>query len=101
MSVKTSKKIPNDKYYTEDALAEYCVRKTYEILGSNWDRIIEPAAGAGAYLKYLPQGTLAFDIAPEADGIETADYRTVELPYIERSLVIGNPPFGRANKLSV
>ena len=96
-----SKKISNDKYYTEDALAKHCVDKTYEIIGDDWDRVIEPSAGAGAYLKYLPKDTLAYDIAPEAEGIITADYRTVELPYMEKSLVISNPPFGRANKLSV
>ena len=94
-------KIAYDKYYTEDELAKYCVEKTYEVLGAEWDRIIEPSAGAGAYLKYLPENTLAYDILPEAPGIITADYREVQLPYIERSLVIGNPPFGRANKLSV
>lgn len=94
-------KISNDKYYTEDQLAQYCVNKTFEILGSDWDRIIEPSAGAGNFLKHLPAGTLAYDIAPEADGITMADYREVKLPYIKRSLVIGNPPFGRANKLSV
>jgi hypothetical protein len=94
-------KIAYDKYYTEDELARYCVEKTYEVLGTEWDRIIEPSAGAGAYLKYLPENTLAYDILPEAPGIETADYREVQLPYMERSLVIGNPPFGRANKLSV
>lgn len=94
-------KIEKDKYYTEDSLAQYCVNKTFEILGSNWDRIIEPSAGAGAYLKYLPENTLAYDIAPEASNIIESDYREVKLPYIERSLVIGNPPFGRANKLSV
>jgi hypothetical protein len=77
------------------------VNKTFEILGSNWDRIIEPSAGAGAYLKYLPENTLAYDIAPEASNIIESDYREVKLPYMERSLVIGNPPFGRANKLSV
>ena len=47
-------KIALDKYYTEDNLAKYCVEKTFEILGSDWDRIIEAAAGAGGYLKYLP-----------------------------------------------
>lgn len=94
-------KIPLDKYYTEDSLAKYCVEKTFEILGSDWDRIIEPSAGAGAYLKYLPKNTLAYDIAPEAPGIIAMDYRKVQLPYMEKSLVIGNPPFGRANKLSV
>ena len=94
-------KIALDKYYTEDNVAKYCVEKTFEILGSDWDRIIEAAAGAGAYLKYLPANTLAYDIAPEADGIIQADYREVKLPYMEKSLVITNPPFGRANKLSV
>lgn len=94
-------KIDKDKYYTEDSLAKYCVEKTFEVLGSQWDRIIEPSAGAGSYLKYLPEDTLAYDIAPEADNIVEADYREVRLPHIERSLVIGNPPFGRANKLSV
>lgn len=94
-------KIENDKYYTEANLAKYCIEKTFEILGDNWERIIEPSAGAGAYLEHLPEDTLAYDIAPEAPGIEQADYREVELPHIERSLVIGNPPFGRANKLSV
>ena len=94
-------KIAYDKYYTEDQLAKYCVEKTYEILGSDWDRVIEPSAGAGAYLKYLPEDTLAYDILPEADNIIVADYREIELPHLERSLVIGNPPFGRANKLSV
>lgn len=94
-------KLALDKYYTEETLAKYCVDKTFEILGSEWDRIIEPAAGAGSFLGFLPKDTLAFDILPEAEGIQKADYREVILPAMERSLVIGNPPFGRANKLSV
>ncbi len=94
-------KIKNDKYYTEDSLAKYCVNKTFEIVGNDWDRIIEPSAGAGSFLKYLPKSTIAYDILPEAEQVIQADYRDVELPFIEKSLVIGNPPFGRANKLSV
>ena len=94
-------KIDKDKYYTEESLAQYCVEKTFEILGNEWERIIEPSAGAGSYLKFLPENTIAYDIAPEAENIIQADYREVRLPHIERSLVIGNPPFGRANKLSV
>ena len=94
-------KIANDKYYTEDTLAQYCVNKTFEVIGDEWERIIEPSAGAGAYLQFLPKDTIAYDIEPEADGIIKSDYREVKLPYIEKSLVIGNPPFGRANKLSV
>lgn len=94
-------KIANDKYYTEEKIAEYCVKRTFSVLGNNWERIIEPAAGAGVFLKFLPPDTLAYDILPDVENIITADYREVKLPYKERSLVIGNPPFGRANKLSV
>ena len=65
-------KIANDKYYTEDSIAKYCVEKTFEILGEDWDRIIEPSAGAGAYLSYLPNNTLAYDILPEAPSYRCA-----------------------------
>lgn len=37
-------KIANDKYYTENSIAKYCVEKTFEILGTDWDRIIEPSS---------------------------------------------------------
>ena len=94
-------KIDKDKYYTEESLAKYCIQKTYEVIGDEWDRIIEPSAGAGAFLKFLPSDTLAYDIAPETDNVTQTDYRDVVLPYMDSSLVIGNPPFGRANKLSV
>lgn len=94
-------KIALDKYYTDPSLAERLVRTTFETIGSDWDRIIEPSAGDGNFLRYLPRETLAYDIAPEVDNTITADYREVNLPYMEKSLVIGNPPFGRANKLSV
>lgn len=94
-------KLPLDKYYTESSLAEYCVKKTYETLGRDWNRIIEPSAGNGSFLQFLPKTALAFDIEPGIEGIIKSDYRDVVLPYMEKSLVIGNPPFGRANKLSV
>ena len=94
-------KLELDKYYTEPELAQKCVNTVFQILGTDWDRIIEPSAGSGSFLAFLPDTCLSYDIKPERDGIIEADYRTIELPYLERSLVIGNPPFGRANKLSV
>lgn len=94
-------KLAYDKYYTNDSLAKYCVNKTFEVLGANWDRIIEPSAGSGSYLKYLPQNVLAYDIKPESNNIIEQDYLTLDLPYVKNTLIIGNPPFGRANKLSI
>ena len=41
-------KILNDKYYTSPELAEYCVKKTEEIIGrENITEYIEPSAGSG------------------------------------------------------
>ena len=94
-------KIALDKYYTDPDLAKYLVDKTFEILGDKWERIIEPAVGDGSFFQHLPVHTLAYDIAPDIPNAIIQDYRTVQLPHLERSLVIGNPPFGRANKMSV
>lgn len=96
-------KIENDKYYTESSLAQKCVETTYNIIGNAWERIIEPSVGDGAFLLYLPNTTIYYDIEPSENLPNTiqADFREVKLPYIQNSLVIGNPPFGRANKLSV
>ena len=93
-------KIENEKYFTPLELAEYLVQLTYDTIGTDWDRIIEPSCGDGSFLQFLPENTIAYDIEPVLPRVIQADYRTVQLPYMEKSLVIGNPPFGRGNSLS-
>ena len=93
-------KILNDKYYTSPELAEYCVRKTEEIIGKeNITEYLEPSAGSGVFLDYLPKGTLAYDIEPEdyKNRIVKADYLSLDLEYKKGRCVIGNPPFGDRN----
>ena len=64
-------KINLDKYYTPSDLAEYCVKKTKEVIGvENITEWLEPSAGAGVFLPYLDGNYLAFDIEPEAENIE-------------------------------
>jgi hypothetical protein len=95
-------KINLDKYYTPADLAEYCVKKTKEVIGEeNITEWLEPSAGAGAFLPYLDDNYLAFDIEPEAENIEQANYLELDLPYFKGRCVIGNPPFGTRNTLSV
>jgi hypothetical protein len=68
-------KIKNDKYYTPPDLAKYIVNKTKEIIGEdNIAEYIEPSAGAGVFLNYLPKGTIAYDIEPEDNRIIKQDY---------------------------
>lgn len=95
-------KLKNDKYYTPVELAKYCVEKTNEIIGKdNITEYIEPSAGAGVFLDFLDKPYLAYDIEPEDDRITKADWLTVNLPYKKGRCIIGNPPFGEHNILSV
>lgn len=95
-------KIENDKYYTDLELAKYCVNKTKEVIGEeNITEYIEPSAGAGAFLNYLPDNTIAYDIEPESNRIIKQDFLKTGLDYKKGRCVVGNPPFGRCNTLSV
>ena len=95
-------KIKNDKYYTSSDLAEYIVNKTKEIIGEdNIIEYIEPSAGAGIFLNYLDKPYIAYDIEPEDDRIIKQDFLSLELEYKKGRCIIGNPPFGRGNSLSM
>ena len=93
-------KIENDKYYTPVDLAKYCIDKTFEIIGKeNITDIIEPSAGNGSFSNQL--NCTAYDLYPEGDNIIKQDYLKLDLPYKKGRLIIGNPPYGRVNNLSV
>jgi predicted RNA methylase len=97
-----SKKIHLDKYYTSSKLAEYVVAKVKEILGeNNITEYLEPSAGNGVFLNYLPENVLAYDIDPEDARITKQDFLKLELEYKEGRCVVGNPPYGTRNTLSV
>jgi predicted RNA methylase len=89
---------PNkDQFFTDPKVAEYLVSKIENIEG--FDIIIEPSAGCGSFLKYLPSKTISYDIEPKMDGIITVDYLTTNtIP--GDVLVVGNPPFGRQSSLA-
>src|SRR5574344_1113310 len=95
-------KIELDKYYTSPELAKYCVDKTKEIIGNeNITEYIEPSAGSGVFLDYLDKPYLAYDIEPEDNRIVKQDYLNLDIKYRKGRCVIGNPPFGTRNTLSV
>jgi hypothetical protein len=95
-------KIELDKYYTSPELAKYCVEITKEIIGNdNITEYIEPSAGSGVFLDYLEKPYLAYDIEPEDERVEKHDYLSLELDYKKGRCVIGNPPFGTKNNLTV
>ena len=91
-------KIPNDKYYTPSDVAEHCVQVTREVMrkqGVTVTEWLEPSAGAGAFLPYLTGAPVkAYDILPDAEEIEQADFLQLKAEYKSGRVVIGNPPFG-------
>lgn len=98
---QNSNKLHLDKYYTPDNIAKYIIDKTHEIIGeNNISEYIEPSAGNGVFLKYLPNNTIAYDIEPEGDNIIEQDFLQLELNYKQGRVIIGNPPFGDRNNLA-
>lgn len=91
-----------DKFYTPDKLVKYVISRAEEVFGdlNRFDFILEPSAGAGAFLNHLPEKSMGIDILPDREDIIQMDFLQ-EFPdyYIENSLIIGNPPFGVRGKL--
>ena len=94
-----------DRYYTPDALARSCVAC---VPLRDGDRVLEPSAGGGAFLRALAgaQPTLdvsAVDIDPNApaakafpvEQIDFLSYRNNGEPF---DWVIGNPPYNNAER---
>jgi len=100
-------KIELDKYYTSTELAKHCVEQTKEIIGiSNITEYIEPSAGNGVFLDILESENvdyLAYDIEPEdiSCRIQKQDFLKLDSSYKKGRCIIGNPPYGTKNNLTV
>lgn len=92
-----------DKFYTRGDVADQCIRYFETCakidLATTDATIMEPSAGAGAFLLRLPSETLAFDLSPEHPKVLAQDF--LSLARQEPAIVIGNPPFGKAARLAV
>ena len=78
-----------DKYYTPASVVKAVLKVIEkEIMPlDKFNRIIEPSAGAGAFIKELPKSTISYDIAPEYEGIICADYLKENIPYLENKKI--------------
>jgi len=96
--VKNSKAL--DKFYTQPKVAKQFVdiiNKHFSL--DDYDLIIEPSAGNGNILQYLPSRSIGIDIEPESNDIIKQDFLEYVSPYHPlynriKIACIGNPPFG-------
>jgi len=89
-----------DKFYTNPDIAKMFVDKINELCPLvSYDMVLEPSAGSGNILRYLPKNAIGLDLAPEGDNIIQQDFFEYESPYNPltnpiKIAVVGNPPFG-------
>jgi len=85
-----------DQFFTPDKIAKEYWDKFCEITKIDVDDyiFIEPSAGDGSFLKYMPQNSIGLDIEPRYGNIIKQDYLLWIPPNNKKYCVIGNPPFG-------
>ena len=96
------KVVNNDKYYTNEGVVKRCLALLDLGDSGGYDLIIEPSAGNGAFFNHLPVcKTIGLDIEPEGSGIKRYDWFKYKIESRHKKvLVVGNPPFGRFQRLS-
>ena len=88
-----------DQFYTKPSIVE----KVLEMIDcSTFDLVVEPSAGAGDFLKRLPQDKrIGIDLEPALSEIRQGDFFDFVPDITSGVLTIGNPPFGKNSSLAV
>jgi hypothetical protein len=96
-----------DQFYTNDDVVQECLALVD--LG-DYDIIVEPSAGSGAFYIHLPvEKRVGVDLEPACKGVIEQDYfKFVEVAAAckmfpvegKTYLVVGNPPFGKNSSLA-
>jgi len=98
-AIGTKFETENDKFYTNPNIVKK-VLNFFQL--SEYDLIIEPSAGSGAFTKELKKyNSISYDLFPEDNNIIKGDWFKQKVPTLYKNvLIIGNPPFGKENNLS-
>lgn len=87
-----------DQFYTNPKVAK---RLIDQLDLSSYLNVVEPSAGAGYILDFLPEKSrIGVDLDPKRSDIIKTDFFDFEFPD-ERNAVVGNPPFGRRSSLAI
>ena len=81
-----------DLAYTAPHAAKSCVEDIMEC--AKGCRFIEPSAGQGAFLEWLPDDTIAMDVLPKHPKVMRGEFLTYEPPEGGPYCIAGAPPFG-------
>lgn len=96
-----------DLYATAPDAAKACVGTLHDIMreaGRDPEsyQYVEPSAGTGPFLKWLPPDTIAMDILPRHPAVQQGEFLTWEPPHSDRPYaVVGAPPLGHYSDVTV
>lgn len=99
-----------DQFFTTPLTAKLCLEFLLSYIDSNKISWIEPSAGSGVFLNAaknvgFPNASAAYDLMPQADGVELANFLEKDLSSVFKEktlrLCLGNPPFGKNSSLAV
>ena len=98
------------KFYTDKEVAKTFVEDIKNEVKSLYDtdieqlNVIEPSAGSGVFLDVFKEmginNVQAYDISPENDAVNEANFLETDIEYDEHNIVIGNPPFTDGQSLA-
>jgi hypothetical protein len=100
MAYNRNKRNENDKFYTKEKTVLDILSK---IELNNFDVVIEPSAGGGAFTEKINHtNLLSFDIAPESKRVKKQNWLEFDPSDLSgKILVVGNPPFGNQGTLAL
>lgn len=96
-----------EQYYTPSDTAKMCFDVIDSFLPSVKDFIwLEPAGGTGSFIDVIENSgysnIVSYDIEPKHPKVKlTTDFLNEDLSALKNCVTLTNPPFGRANKLSI
>lgn len=90
-----------DKFYTNESAVKLCMIELNKVVNiDSYNTVIEPSAGNGAFIDFLPKDTILLDLEPENSKITKQDWLEYSVKHNEKTLVVGNPPFGTRSSLA-
>lgn len=91
-----------DAFFTNPEIAKGFVDKVETLYPfKNYDTVLEPSAGNGAILQFLPETKrVGLDIEPMTKEILPGDFFDYTPPK-GKTIVVGNPPFGKQSKTAI
>ena len=95
--------VTTEEYYTDSVLAKRLVSLVSKHYNLKDYQILEPSAGYGVFLSFLPVGAIGIDINPMSDFVQKEDYFNYDISKFDKKkvMVIGNPPFGARGSMAM